>query len=64
MLRAQAIDPKGHWSSSLGRLYAFVLLGSNSSTPLNVVRTVSLQDEHGPRLGRGAVGKNDLTAVE
>ena len=26
MLRAQALDPKGHWSGSLGRLYAFVLL--------------------------------------
>ena len=48
MLRAQALDPKGHWSGSLGRLYAFVLLGSNSSTPLNVVRTASMADAQGP----------------
>ena len=48
MLRAQALDPKGHWSGSLGRLYAFALLGSNSSTPLNVVRTASMADAHGP----------------
>jgi hypothetical protein len=48
MLRAQALDPKGHWSGSLGRLYAFILVGSNSSTPLNVVRTVSMADAHSP----------------
>jgi beta-lactamase regulating signal transducer with metallopeptidase domain len=47
MLRAQALDPKGHWSGALGRLYAFALVGSNSSTPLNVVRTVSMEDAHG-----------------
>jgi hypothetical protein len=47
MLRAQALDPKGHWSSAIGRLYAFALVGSNSSTPLNVVRTVSMEDAHG-----------------
>jgi len=40
-LRAQALDPQKQWSYSLGRLYAFILLGSNSSTPPNVVRTVS-----------------------
>lgn len=48
MLRAQSLDPKGHWSGSLGRLYALVLVGSNSSMPLNVVRTVSMEDAHGP----------------
>ena len=48
MLRAEALDPKGHWSGSLGRLYALVLVGSNSSMPLNVVRTVSMEDAHGP----------------
>jgi hypothetical protein len=46
LLQAQALDPKGSWSGSLGRLYAFILVGSNSSTPLNVVRTVSLEDAH------------------
>jgi hypothetical protein len=48
MLRAQVLDPKGRWSGALGRLYAFVILGSNSSTPLNVVRTVSMADAHSP----------------
>jgi len=48
LLRAQALDPKGRWSYSLGRLYAFVLAGSNSSTPLNVVRTVSMAEAHSP----------------
>jgi len=46
LLRAQALDPKGHYSYSLGRLYALVLVGSNSSMPLNVVRTVSAEEAH------------------
>lgn len=46
LLRAQALDPKGHYSYSLGRLYALVLVGSNSSMPLNVVRTVSAAEAH------------------
>lgn len=41
LLRAQTLDPKGKYSYSLGRLYALTLLGSNSSMPLNVVRSVS-----------------------
>jgi beta-lactamase regulating signal transducer with metallopeptidase domain len=45
LLRAQSIDPKGHWSSALGRLYALALAGSNSSMPLNAIRTVSMEDE-------------------
>jgi len=48
LLRAQALDPKPHGSYALGRLYAFALVGSNSSTPLNVVRTVSRADASGP----------------
>jgi len=48
LLRAQALDPKPRWSSALGRLYAFILVGSNSSTPLNVVRTVSKADANSP----------------
>ncbi len=44
LLRLQALDPKGGYSYSLGRLYAFVLVGANSSMPLNVVRTVSAAD--------------------
>jgi beta-lactamase regulating signal transducer with metallopeptidase domain len=47
MLRAQSLDPKGHWFNSLGRLYALVLVGSNSSTPGNAVGTVSMEDAHG-----------------
>jgi len=47
MLRAQALDPKGGWSGALGRLYAFTLLGSNSSTPLNVVWHASAEQVHG-----------------
>jgi hypothetical protein len=48
LLRLQKLDPKGHGSAALGRLYAFVLLGSNSSTPLNVVRTMSQTDANSP----------------
>ena len=48
MLRAQALDPKGHWSAALGRLYAFTLVGSNDQRLGNVVRSVSLADAHGP----------------
>jgi hypothetical protein len=47
MLRLQAADPKGHWSGALGRLYAFIIMGSNASTPLNVVWTVDLAAAHG-----------------
>ncbi len=48
LLRLQALDPKGGYSYSLGRLYAFVLVGANSSMPLNVVRTVSAADAKSP----------------
>ncbi len=44
LLRAQTLDPKGHWSAELGRLYALVLRGANSSMPLNVVRSVSVAE--------------------
>ena len=51
LLRAQVLDPKPAWSDALGRLYAFILVGSNSSTPLNVVRTVSKADANSPYAG-------------
>ena len=46
LLRAQAADPGGHWGGALGRLYYLVLVGSNASTPLNVVWTNNLADTH------------------
>jgi beta-lactamase regulating signal transducer with metallopeptidase domain len=48
LLHAQALDPKPRRSSELGRLYALILVGSNSSMPLNVVRTTSPEDADSP----------------
>ncbi len=47
LLRAQALDPKGKYSGSLGRLYALTVMGANSSMPLNVLRSVSMEDARG-----------------
>lgn len=47
LLRAQALDPKGRWSSELGRLYAFALVGSNDQRLGNVVRSVSPAEARG-----------------
>jgi beta-lactamase regulating signal transducer with metallopeptidase domain len=47
LLRLQAADPGGRWSAARGRLYAFVIMGSNASTPLNVVWTVDPAQAHG-----------------
>jgi hypothetical protein len=47
LLKAMSIDPRKEWSEALGRIYAFAMLGSNSSTPLNVVRTLSKEDASG-----------------
>jgi beta-lactamase regulating signal transducer with metallopeptidase domain len=48
LLRAQTLDPKGKYSYSLGRLYAITLVGSNSSMPLNVVRSKIPSDARTP----------------
>jgi len=48
LLRAQALDPQGHWAGRLGRLYYEILVGSNASMPMGVVRSVSLAGAHGP----------------
>jgi hypothetical protein len=48
LLRAQVLDPKGKYSYSLGRLYALILVGSNSSMPLNVVRSFSASEARSP----------------
>ena len=47
LLRAQALDPKPAWSYRLGSLYYQVIVGSNASMPLGVVRSVN-RDAHGP----------------
>jgi hypothetical protein len=47
LLRAQQRDPRGDWSNQLGRLYYQVLVGSNASMPMGVVRSVNLADAHG-----------------
>jgi hypothetical protein len=44
LLKGQAIDPKPEWSARLGRLYALAILGSNASMPLNVLRSVSVEE--------------------
>ncbi|PYR89060.1 MAG: hypothetical protein DMF84_25470 [Acidobacteria bacterium] len=46
-LKAAEREP-GKWSPELGRLYAFTLMGSNASMPLNVLRNVSMTDAHSP----------------
>jgi beta-lactamase regulating signal transducer with metallopeptidase domain len=47
LLRAQALDPKGRWSTQLGILYYQALVGSNASMPMGFVRSVNLADVHG-----------------
>jgi hypothetical protein len=47
LIRLQSIDPRGHWSFQLGRLYYLVLVGSNASMPLNVVWTTNPADSRG-----------------
>ncbi len=47
LLRLKSSDPKGSWSDRLGRLYYLVLVGSNASTPLNVVWTNDVAQAHG-----------------
>lgn len=44
LLRAQALEPSRPWSQRIGRLYALILVGSDASMPLNVVRSVNPQD--------------------
>ena len=48
LVRAAALDPQGRSTDDLGRLYYLVLVGSSSSTPLNVVRTIDSKSAHGP----------------
>jgi len=47
LLRAQALDPQGHWTTSLGRLYFEALMGTNARMPMGNPRSVSLADAHG-----------------
>jgi beta-lactamase regulating signal transducer with metallopeptidase domain len=47
LIRLQSMDPQGHWSTRLGRLYYLVLVGSNASMPLNVVWTTNPADSRG-----------------
>ena len=47
MLRAQKQDPNGDWSTELGRLYAFTLMGANASMNFNVIRYASVEDSRG-----------------
>jgi hypothetical protein len=46
LLRGKSLDPKGPWSSRLGGLYYEVLVGSNASMPIGVVRSVSTAEAH------------------
>jgi beta-lactamase regulating signal transducer with metallopeptidase domain len=46
-LKAAAREP-GKWSGELGRLYALVVMGSDASMPLNVLRHVSMTQAHSP----------------
>jgi len=47
-LRAKVLEPHGHWSGELGRLYYEILVGANAKTAQGIVRSVSLADAHGP----------------
>ncbi|MGE5361284.1 MAG: M56 family metallopeptidase [Bacteroidales bacterium] len=47
LLRGRTKQPDPEWSRSLGSLYGLVLVGSNSSMPMGVVRSVSTADQHG-----------------
>lgn len=47
--RLQTMEPGKGWSGRLGQLYYEVLLGSNSSMPMGVIRSVSMEEAHGAR---------------
>jgi hypothetical protein len=40
LVKAIALEPNGRWSRRLGRLYALMLAGANSSMPLGVIRSM------------------------
>jgi len=48
LIRLQVLEPGGSWSGRLGRLYYDILLGSNASQPMGVIRSVNMAEAHGP----------------
>jgi hypothetical protein len=48
LLRARLIEPKGHWSIELGRLYYEILVGAKSTGSDGTVASVSAAEAHSP----------------